>query len=91
MVLGDTYDPSPIIPLCSNPRPTLLVHEATDSTISPGTDNAGRLSKRALADVMKTTLARGHSTPIMAGEFAKLVDAQKLVLNHIGGRYDHLL
>lgn len=40
---------------------------------------------------MKTTLARGHSTPIMAGEFAKLVDAQKLVLNHIGGRYDHLL
>jgi ribonuclease Z len=74
------------MPLCSNPQPSLLVHEATDSTISPETDDAGRLSRRQLPDIMKTTLARGHSTPIMAGEFAKLVDAQKLVLNHIGSR-----
>ncbi|EKM82945.1 hypothetical protein AGABI1DRAFT_125422 [Agaricus bisporus var. burnettii JB137-S8] len=87
VILGDTCDPSPIIPLCSNPRPSLLIHEATDSTISPETDDAGRLSKRQLPDVMKTTLARGHSTTSMAGEFAKLVNAQMLVLNHIGSRF----
>lgn len=35
---------------------------------------------------MEKTLARGHSTPTMAGEFAKRIRAQKLVLNHIGAR-----
>lgn len=88
VILGDTYDPSSIVPLCSDPSPSLLIHEATDSTLSPETDDGGRLSKRSLADVMKTALARGHSTPTMAGEFAKLINAQKLVLNHIGGRSD---
>lgn len=87
MVLGDTYDPSPLIPLCQDPSPTLLIHEATDSTISPGRDVNGKLSKRSMEVVMKTTLARGHSTPVMAGEFAKRVGAQALVLNHIGSRY----
>ncbi|KAF5357867.1 hypothetical protein D9756_001823 [Leucocoprinus leucothites] len=87
VVLGDTYDPSSIIPLCENPSPTLLIHEATDSTISAANDLHGKLSKRSIEDVMKTTLARGHSTPMMAGEFAKRVNAQKLVLNHIGSRF----
>jgi len=87
VVLGDTYDPSSLIPLCQDPSPTLLIHEATDSTISPGRDPNGKLSKRDLQKVMKTTLARGHSTPVMAGEFAKRVRAQALVLNHIGSRY----
>ncbi|KXN87748.1 Zinc phosphodiesterase ELAC protein 1 [Leucoagaricus sp. SymC.cos] len=87
VVLGDTYDPSPIIPLCSDPNPSLLVHEATDSTISRENDHVGKLSKRSIEDVMKTTLARGHSTPMMAGEFAKRTKTQKLVLNHIGSRF----
>lgn len=87
MVLGDTYDASPIVPLCENPCPSLLIHEATDSTISTNVDARGRLSKRNIEDIMKTTLARGHSTPMMAGEFAKRINAQKLVLNHIGSRY----
>jgi len=87
VVLGDTYDPSPLIPLCEDPSPTLLIHEATDSTISPERDRNGKLSKRTIEVIMKTTLARGHSTPVMAGEFARRVDAQALVLNHIGSRY----
>jgi ribonuclease Z len=29
---------------------------------------------------------RGHSTPIMAGEFARKIGAQRVVLNHIGSR-----
>lgn len=35
----------------------------------------------------KTAKDRGHSTPKMAGTFAKLIGTQKLVLNHIGSRF----
>ena len=85
--LGDTYDPSPIIPLCLDPSPSLLVHEATDSQISREADPSGKLSRRSAVEVLKKTLAKGHSVPDMAGAFAKKIDAQQLVLNHIGGRY----
>jgi ribonuclease Z len=85
--LGDTYDPSPIIPLCLNPSPSLLVHEATDSHISREADPSGKLSRRSADEVLKRALSLGHSVPAMAGAFAKKIDAQQLVLNHIGGRY----
>ena len=85
--LGDTYDPSPIIPLCLNPSPSLLVHEATDSHISREADPSGKLSRRSADEVLKKALSMGHSVPAMAGAFAKKIDAQQLVLNHIGGRY----
>lgn len=87
VLLGDTYDPSPIIPLCLNPSPSLLVHEATDSHISREADPSGKLSRRSADEVLKMALARGHSVPDMAGAFAKKIDAQQLVLNHIGGRF----
>lgn len=86
MILGDTYDPSQMIPLCINPSPSLLVHEATDSCISQHADTSGRLSRRAASEVQEKALGRGHSIPEMAGEFAKLISARDLVLNHIGGR-----
>ena len=85
--LGDTYDPSPIVPLCLNPSPSLLVHEATDSHISREADPSGKLSRRSADEVLKRALSLGHSVPAMAGVFAKKIDAEKLVLNHIGGRY----
>ncbi|KAJ7273464.1 beta-lactamase-like protein [Mycena haematopus] len=82
VILGDTYDPSPIIPLCMSP--SLLVHEATDAhiprEISPH-------QRRTPEKVLHTALARGHSIPQMAGEFARTIGAEKLVLNHIGGRF----
>ncbi|KAJ6623388.1 beta-lactamase-like protein [Mycena sp. CBHHK59/15] len=81
VILGDTYDPSAMIPLCTSPPPSLLIHEATDAHV-PGPQN-----RRTPETVLRTALARGHSIPRMAGEFAKAVGAQKLVLNHIGGRF----
>ncbi|KAH9483778.1 Zinc phosphodiesterase ELAC protein 1 [Psilocybe cubensis] len=87
VILGDTHNPEAMIPLCSNPAPSLLVHEATDSHISPTADAEGKLSRRSAEKVLETALSLGHSTPEMAGAFAKRVGAQKLVLNHIGARF----
>ncbi|KAJ7172720.1 beta-lactamase-like protein, partial [Mycena filopes] len=82
VVLGDTYDPSSIIPLCN--APSLLIHEATDAHIPR---EISPQNKRTPETVLRTALARGHSIPQMAGEFARTVGAEKLVLNHIGGRF----
>lgn len=83
-ILGDTYDASTIEPLLRFPPPSLLVHEATDACIPTSVDPQAR---RKDDEVRKKVLARGHSTPVMAGEFAKRVGAKRLVLNHIGGRW----
>ncbi|KAJ7752100.1 beta-lactamase-like protein [Mycena metata] len=82
VILGDTYDPSSIIPLCNSP--SLLIHEATDAHIPR---EISPQNKRTPETVLRTALARGHSIPQMAGEFARTVGAEKLVLNHIGGRF----
>ncbi|KAK7466922.1 hypothetical protein VKT23_003986 [Stygiomarasmius scandens] len=84
VVLGDTSDPSAMIPLCTNPSPSLLVHEATEAHIPQGIDPK---SNRSFETVMEKATARGHSIPQMAGAFARTIGAQKLVLNHIGGRF----
>jgi ribonuclease Z len=84
VILGDTYDPSPIAPLCMSA--SLLIHEATDAHIPR---EIAPQHKRSPETVLHTALARGHSIPQMAGEFAKTINAEKLVLNHIGGRYAH--
>ncbi|KAG6833183.1 hypothetical protein H0H87_010245 [Tephrocybe sp. NHM501043] len=84
VILGDTYDPSAMIPLCTSPSPSLLVHEATDAHIPPHVDYN---SRRSPEKVLETALARGHSIPSMAGEFAKAIGAERLVLNHIGSRF----
>lgn len=47
----------------------------------------GKLSRRSAKEVHDKALGKGHSIPEMAGEFAKLIGARDLVLNHIGGRY----
>lgn len=81
MLLGDTSDPSPISPLAVSP--SLLVHEATDAYIPTSVDSK---AKRSAEVVKAKALSRGHSTPVMAGEFARSIGARRLVLNHIGGR-----
>ncbi|KAG7092228.1 hypothetical protein E1B28_008594 [Marasmius oreades] len=82
--LGDTYDASPIVPLCLDPPPSLVVHESTEAFIPEGIDPK---SKRSSETVKEKALARGHSTPEQAGEFARKVGTQQLVLNHIGSRF----
>ncbi|KAJ8583537.1 hypothetical protein M405DRAFT_690679, partial [Rhizopogon salebrosus TDB-379] len=87
VILGDTFDPSPIIPLIQT-SPTipvsLLIHEATDTYIARHIDPSAR---RTQDDVESKVAARGHSTPVMAGTFAKEIGAQRVVLNHIGSRF----
>ncbi|KAI8976323.1 beta-lactamase-like protein [Trametes punicea] len=113
VLLGDTYDPSPIIPLIHADPPymlsspdalpeldptesgfavrvpvSLLVHEATDAYLPPSVDPYERTGRnRTQASVESKTRERGHSTPAMAGAFARRIAAERLVLNHIGARF----
>ncbi|KAH9846353.1 beta-lactamase-like protein [Lenzites betulinus] len=113
VILGDTYDPSPLVPLIfSDPLVTaglpelnnylqldpavvgrvhvpvsLLVHEATDACMPPSIDPYERTGRnRTEESVTEKTRERGHSTPAMAGAFARQIGAERLVLNHIGAR-----
>ncbi|KAF8061466.1 hypothetical protein FPV67DRAFT_1703862 [Lyophyllum atratum] len=57
---------------------------ATDAHIPRHVDYTARRTPEA---VLEKALARGHSIPSMAGAFAKKIGAERLVLNHIGGRF----
>ncbi|KAI5893383.1 Metallo-hydrolase/oxidoreductase [Schizophyllum commune H4-8] len=83
VILGDTHDPSAIAPLAMDAD--LLVHEATLAHL-PGVDPS---TKRAdtYESVEERAKSRGHSTPQMAGAFAKRIGAKRLVLNHFSRRY----
>ncbi|KAI9000712.1 Metallo-hydrolase/oxidoreductase [Trametes punicea] len=83
VILGDTYDPSPIARLAEDA--CLLIHEATNAHlpgIDPNTKDADTYES-----VEELAKSRGHSTPQMAGAFAKRIRARKLVLNHFSARY----
>ncbi|CAO3599507.1 unnamed protein product [Absidia cylindrospora] len=84
VILGDTCDPSSLIPYCYQPH--LLVHEATNALTSLDVDTN-------LTHDMVETRARqhGHSTPQMAGDFANIIGARTLILTHFSARYkgDH--
>ncbi|XP_006459985.1 hypothetical protein AGABI2DRAFT_184485 [Agaricus bisporus var. bisporus H97] len=83
VILGDTYDPSPIISLACDAD--LLIHEATNAHL-PGIDPTTKTTDTD-ESVEERAKSRGHSTPLMAGAFAKRVRAKKLVLNHFSSRY----
>ncbi|CAL1703017.1 unnamed protein product [Somion occarium] len=72
----------------SLPRVSLLVHEATDSFIPTHIDPNRRTGKNRTAESVETkAIEKGHSTPSMAGTFARQIGAERLVLNHIGARF----
>jgi len=79
VILGDTSDPSKLITLSQHA--TVVVHEATNAYI-PELD-AGMTYEM----VKERTVSRGHSTPQMAGQFAREVAAKTLLLNHFSARY----
>lgn len=83
VILGDTYDPSPIIPLAGGAD--LLVHEATNAHL-PGLD-LNTKDADTYETVQERAMSRGHSTPQMAGKFARTIGAKRLILNHFSARY----
>lgn len=83
VILGDTYDPSPIIPIAQDAD--LLIHEATNAHL-PGIDSATK-DTDTFALVEERTKSRGHSTPQMAGAFARRIGTRFLILNHFSARY----
>ncbi|KAL0949378.1 hypothetical protein HGRIS_009447 [Hohenbuehelia grisea] len=83
VILGDTYDPSPIASLAADPD--LLIHEATNAHL-PDVDSNTKESD-TFETVEERSRSRGHSTPQVAGAFATRIGARRLVLNHFSARY----
>ena len=83
VILGDTCDPSPIEELAKGAD--LIVHEATNGHL-PGVDDRVK-PEDTYESVEERTKSRGHSTPQMAGRFAKRIGARNLFLNHFSSRY----
>lgn len=79
VVCGDTADCRALEGLAQNAD--VLIHEATN-TFLPGVDKDGNLRL-----VTRDAKIHGHSTPFMAGDFAKKINAKKLCLNHFSARY----
>ncbi|KAJ6515730.1 beta-lactamase-like protein [Mycena sanguinolenta] len=83
VILGDTHNPSGIESLALDAD--LLVHEATNAylpEVDPGTK-----TEDTVQSIEQRTKSRGHSTPQMAGAFAKRIRAKQLILNHFSSRY----
>lgn len=79
VICGDTSDASALAGLAHDAD--LVVHEATNAFLH-GID-AGTTP----ADVTRDTTQHGHSTPEMAGRFARRIGARALVLHHFSARY----
>jgi ribonuclease Z len=86
VILGDTKDPSSILPITHSP--TLLVHEATNALTQLDTKNLKEGSPvPTLEEVETRTKDHGHSTPQMAAAVAKKMGCKKLILTHFSARY----
>ncbi|KAH9855029.1 Metallo-hydrolase/oxidoreductase [Lenzites betulinus] len=83
VILGDTYDPSPVAGLAAGA--CVLIHEATNAHLPEVDPNTKETDTYEVVEAR--TKSRGHSTPQMAGAFAKRIRARKLVLNHFSARY----
>ena len=59
----------------------VLVHECTNAYL-PGIDKQSNLRM-----VTKDAIIHGHSTPEIAGHFARKTNAKRLLLNHFSARY----
>ncbi|EJK77775.1 hypothetical protein THAOC_00370, partial [Thalassiosira oceanica] len=78
-ICGDTANCRALASLAQDAD--VLIHEATN-TFLPGVDKDGDLRGAS-----RDAKIHGHSTPHMAGEFARRINAKKLILNHFSARY----
>lgn len=58
----------------------ILIHESTNARTSLDID-------KTYLEIENETIKHGHSTPEMAGKFAKILGVNKLILTHFSGRY----
>lgn len=82
VILGDTCDASPVLKHV-NPPVSLVLHESTNAYL-PG---YGSRDDETLESVRTRAIERGHSTPEIAGEFARKCESQLLILTHFSSRY----
>jgi ribonuclease Z len=94
VICGDTCDSRALTKLAEGAD--VVVHEATNTYLSgvdkrqegPGGMNGGMASfAQQMRSVTRDAVVHGHSTPFLAGAFAKSVQARRLVLNHFSPRY----
>lgn len=63
----------------------VLVHESTNIALPPHLNKNGKAD--SFEEVAAKALSRGHSVPQVAGRFAALVNAKRLILNHFSTKY----
>ncbi len=80
VILGDTACSDAMTPIAMHPD--ILVHEATNSW-----DPATAVRHVSYEQLERDAKKHGHSTPEMAGAFAKKILAKKLILTHFSARY----
>ncbi|KAI9207428.1 Metallo-hydrolase/oxidoreductase [Polychytrium aggregatum] len=80
VILGDTHDSMAVAPVCMGA--TVVIHEATNACLEQDRQNGA-----SAEEIEVKTIAHGHSTPQMAGRFARAVGAKLLILNHFSSRY----
>ncbi|RYH22012.1 MBL fold metallo-hydrolase [archaeon] len=81
VILGDTCSSNLIADIAMDAD--VLVHEATNAYI----EEYDKTRYASYDQLQRDTLSRGHSTPQMAGSFAKRINAKKLILTHFSPRY----
>lgn len=79
VICGDTADARAISGLAQ--EADVLVHEATNAFLSGIDKDTNKV------EVNKDARVHGHSTPSIAGSFAKDINAKRLILNHFSSRY----
>ncbi|KAI5475949.1 ribonuclease Z [Pseudohyphozyma bogoriensis] len=84
VVLGDTFDATGCAGLAQDAD--LVVHESTNAFI-PEWDESQRKEGVTADSVRETAKEHGHSTPDVAGGFARKVGARLLALNHLSVKY----
>jgi len=86
VVLGDTYDAESSAMDGLATHADLLVHEATNAFL-PDFSTDGRSDEETYEQVEQKAKSHGHSTPQVAGRFAKRIQTRHLFLNHFSNRY----